>query len=118
LDRVVSAIRSAANPSATQNSLMLSRRRLPNSIAGSGVLARKREQEETEAARRQEERASVSGLEVELRTLRATDPDMSLLDAVKYITPDRARRLALYGRCILRTGASGPWAWVMTLRVF
>jgi hypothetical protein len=41
----------------------------------------------------------ISGLEVELRALRATDSGMDLLTAVEYITPDPAHRLALYGRC-------------------
>lgn len=58
------------------------------------MLARRKQNEE-EAARRQEEEAVVSALEVDLRTLRATDPSMSLLDAVDYITPDPDRRIAL-----------------------
>jgi hypothetical protein len=41
----------------------------------------------------------ISGLQVELRALRATDPDMSLLTAVEYTTSDAARRIALYRRC-------------------
>jgi hypothetical protein len=64
------------------------------------VLARKREHEETAAAGRQEEEAVMSGLQVELRVLRDTDPGMSLLNAVEFITPDPGRRIALYGRCI------------------
>jgi hypothetical protein len=53
----------------------------------------------TEAARRQEEEAVISALRVELRALRATDPGMSLLTAVEYITSDPAHRIALYRRC-------------------
>jgi hypothetical protein len=41
----------------------------------------------------------VSLLEVELRTLCATDTGMSLLTAVEYVTPDPAHRIALYRRC-------------------
>jgi hypothetical protein len=63
------------------------------------VLARKREQVEEEAARRQEEEAVVSGLQVELRVLQASDPGMSLLDAVEFVTPDPGQRIALYRRC-------------------
>jgi hypothetical protein len=61
--------------------------------------ARKRKQEEAEAARRHEEEAVMSTLGVELRALCATDPDMSLLTAVEYITPDPAHRIALYRYC-------------------
>jgi hypothetical protein len=41
----------------------------------------------------------VSGLRVELRALRATDPGMGLLTAVEFITSDRAHRIVLYRRC-------------------
>jgi hypothetical protein len=70
------------------------------------VAARKRRRQELEAARRQEEEAVISALEIELRALRATDPDMSLLSAVEYITPDLARRIALY-RCCSPENRSG-----------
>jgi hypothetical protein len=49
-------------------------------------------QEETDAAHRHEE--ELSGLEVELRALQASDPGMSLLTAVEYITPDPPHRIA------------------------
>lgn len=52
------------------------------------MAARKRKQEEMEAARRQEEDAVISVLRVELRALRAADPCMSLLTAVDYSTAD------------------------------
>jgi hypothetical protein len=38
-------------------------------------------------------------LGVELRALCATDPDMSLLTAVEYVTPHPAHRIALYRGC-------------------
>jgi hypothetical protein len=63
------------------------------------VAARKRNQDDTEAAHRQEEGAVISGLEIELRAFQGTGPSMSLLNAVEYITPDPVRRLALYRRC-------------------
>jgi len=63
------------------------------------VAARKREQEVTEAARREEEDAVIFGLRVELRALRATDPGMTLLMAVEYVTPHPAHRIALYSCC-------------------
>jgi hypothetical protein len=44
-------------------------------------------------------RRVVSRLLVELQALRATDPGMTLVDAVEYITPDPDRRVALYRRC-------------------
>ena len=99
LDRVVSAIRSAAqspgNP-AVADALAAA---FARQEARERAAARKHEQEETEAARRQEEEAVISALGVELRALRAIDPGMSLLTAVEYITSDSAHRIALYRRC-------------------
>jgi hypothetical protein len=46
-----------------------------------------------------EEEAVVLVLQVGLQALRATDPGMSLLDALEYTTCDPDRRIALYGRC-------------------
>jgi hypothetical protein len=66
---------------------------------GERVAARKRKQEETDAAHRQEEDALVLLLEVELRALCATYTGMSLLTAVEFITHDPAHRIALYRRC-------------------
>jgi len=63
------------------------------------VLARKREQEETAAACRQEEEAVISGLRHELQALRAADPGMSLLDAVEYTPLNPDRRITLYRYC-------------------
>jgi hypothetical protein len=99
LDRAVSAIRSAAEvPGEPEVADALAA-----AIAKQGrrerLAARKREQEETEAARRLEEDALVSLLEVELRALCATDTGMSLLTAVEFITHDPAHRIALYRRC-------------------
>jgi hypothetical protein len=71
------------------------------------VVARKRKQQETDAAHRQEEEALVPLLEVELRTLCATDAGMSLLTAVEYSTPDPARRLSL--PTLLRPGSEHQW---------
>jgi hypothetical protein len=99
LDRVVSAIRWAAEvpgDSAVADALAAA---IANQEARERVVARKRKQEEAEAARRQEEEAVVSGLEVDLRAFRGTDPGMTLLTAVEYITSDPARRLSLYRRC-------------------
>ena len=41
----------------------------------------------------------ISALRVELRASCATDPGMSLLTAVEYITSDPAHRIALYRLC-------------------
>ncbi len=78
LDRVVSAIRSAAEipgKPAVADALAAA---IARQEARERV-ARKREQEETEAARRQEEEAEISGLRDELRALCANDPGISLL---------------------------------------
>jgi len=63
------------------------------------VAARRREQEVTEAASREEEEAVISGLQVEMRALCATDPGMTLLMAVEYSTSNPGHRIALYRRC-------------------
>jgi hypothetical protein len=41
----------------------------------------------------------MSVLQVELGALRDSDPGMSLLTAVEYITPDPAQRIALFRIC-------------------
>jgi hypothetical protein len=99
LDRVLSAIRSAAEDPATSVVTNALATAIAKQNARDRVAARKRKQEETEAAGRQEEEAMISGLELELRALRATDPGMSLLDAVEYTTSDHERRIALFTRC-------------------
>ena len=99
LDRVVSAIRSAAQvpgKPAVADALAAA---IAKQEERERVAARKRKQEETEAARRQEEEAVISMLEVELQALRGTDPGMTLLTAVEFITSDPARRIALYRLC-------------------
>jgi hypothetical protein len=99
LDRVVSAIRSAAQVSGKPAVAHALATAIAKQEGRERVAARKREQEETEAARRQEEEAVISVLRVEMRVLRGTDPGMSLLTAVEYITADPAHRIALYRRC-------------------
>jgi hypothetical protein len=99
LDRVLAAIRSAAQDPEKPAIADALAAAVAKQQDRERAMARQREQKETEAARREEEEAVVSGLEVELRTLRATDPGMSLLDAVEYITCEPAHRVALYRRC-------------------
>jgi hypothetical protein len=98
LDRVLSAIRSAAEDPATSAVANALAAAIAKQNARDRVAARKRKREETEAASRQEEEAMISGLEVELRALRATDPGMGLLTAVEYITSDPVARIVLYRR--------------------
>ena len=98
-ERVVSAIRSAAEDPGTWAVANALAAAIAKQNARDRVAACKRKQEETEATGRQEEEAMISGLEVELRALRATDPDMELLTAVEYITSDPAARIVLYRRC-------------------
>jgi hypothetical protein len=99
LERVVAAIRSAAEVPGKPEVAAALAVAISSQQATKRVAARKRKQEEAEAARRQEEEALVLLLEVDLRALCATDPDMSLLTAVEYITPDPAHRIALYRYC-------------------
>jgi hypothetical protein len=99
LDRVVSAIRASAHDPGKPGVANALAAAIANQEGRERLVARKRKQEEEEAARRQEEEAVVSGLEVELGALRGTDPDMSLLTAVEFITNDPAQRIALYKLC-------------------
>jgi hypothetical protein len=100
LVRVVAAIRTAVQD--TENPAMA------NAFAAAigrqqgrdRLVARKGKRDEEEAARRQEEEAVISRLELELQALQASDPPMSLLTAVEFITSDPAHRVALYSRCI------------------
>jgi hypothetical protein len=99
LDRVVAAIRSAAQvpgESAVADALATA---IGRRQGRERVFARKREQVEEEAALRQEEEAVVSGLRFELRSLCETDAGMSLLDAVEFVTSDPGRRITLYKYC-------------------
>ena len=99
LDRAVAAIRSAAQgpgKPAVADALAVA---VARQEARERVAARRREQEAAEAARWQVEEAEISALWVELRALRVTDPGMSLLTAVEYITSDPTHRIALYRRC-------------------
>ena len=99
LDRVVSAIKSAAQVPGKPEVADALAAAIAKQEARERVAPRKRKQEETSAARRQEEEALISALRVELRALCATDPGMTLLTAVEYITSDPAHRIALYRRC-------------------
>jgi hypothetical protein len=99
VDRAVSAIRSAAEATGEPAVADALAAAVANQQGRERVAARKREQEVTEAARREKEDAVISELRVELRALRATDPGMTLLMAVEYVTPHPAHRVALYRRC-------------------
>jgi hypothetical protein len=99
LDRVVSGIRSAAQVPGKPAVVEALAAAIARQEARERAVARKREQEETEAARRQEEEAVIAALRVELLALRGTDPGMSLLTAVEYVTSDPAHRFAVYRRC-------------------
>jgi hypothetical protein len=99
LDRVVCAIRfSARDPGKPEVADALAAA-VASRQARARVAAKRRLQEEAEIKRRQEEQALVSVLQVELQMLRSSDPGMTLLTAVEYITPDPARRIALYRGC-------------------
>ena len=99
VDRVLSAIRSAAEDPgkpAVTNALAAS---IAKQNARDWVAACKHKRAETEAAGRQEKEAMISALEVELRALCATEPGMGLLTAVEYITSDPATQIVLYRCC-------------------
>ncbi len=99
LDRVVSTIRSAAQfrcKPAIADALDTA---IAQQEERERAVARKLERQKTEATHRREEEAMLSRLLVELRELRVTDPGMTLLNAVEYVTPDPAHRIALYRLC-------------------
>ena len=101
LDRIVSAIRSTdevPGKPAVADALAAA---LAKQDARERVASRKRTQEEMKAKGRLEEEVVISGLQIELRALRAADPGMSLLTAVEYITSAAGRQLVLYRRCSL-----------------
>jgi hypothetical protein len=99
LDRVVSAIRSAAEVPGNPEVADALAAAIAKQKARERVAAHRRKQEEAEAALRQEKAAAISELQVELRALRGADPAMSLLTAVEFVTSDPGRRIALYRRC-------------------
>jgi hypothetical protein len=99
LDRVVSAIRSAVESPGEPAIADALAAAVANQQGRERVAARKRKQDEEEAARRQEEEAVMSGLQVELQALRITDPGMTLLTAVEFVTSDPGHRIALYRLC-------------------
>jgi hypothetical protein len=80
-DRVVAAIRSAAQSPGNPAVVYALAAAIANQEGRKRAIARKRKQEETEAARRQEEEAVISGPQVELWELRDTDPGITLLNA-------------------------------------
>ena len=99
IEAVVSAIRLAAQDPDKPEVADALAAAIAKQQARERVAIRKRRQEETEAAHRQEEEAVLTGLLVELRMLRATDPGMGMLTAVEYVTADPGHRIALYRRC-------------------
>jgi hypothetical protein len=107
LDSVVSAIGSTVKvhgKPAVADALAAA---LAKQDARERVASRKRRQEEMKATSRLEEEAVISGLQVELRALRATDPGMSLLTAVEFITSNAERQVVLYRRCRLEDWGIG-----------
>jgi hypothetical protein len=99
LDRVVAAIRSAAEATGEPDVGDALAAAVARQEGRKRKVVCKREQDAAEAARQQEEDAVVSGLRVELRALRANDPGLTLLNAVEFITPDPVHRIGLYRRC-------------------
>jgi hypothetical protein len=99
IEAVVSAIRSAAQDPDKPEVADALAAAIAKQQARERVAIRKRRQEETEAAHRQEEEAVVTGLQVELQALRGNNPGMTLLTAVEFVTPDPGQRIALYRLC-------------------
>jgi hypothetical protein len=60
----------------------------------------------------------ISGLRLELQPLRTTDPGMTFLSAVEFMTADPGGRVVLYRLSSLRIATSDSMAWVKTTLVF
>jgi hypothetical protein len=99
LARVVAAIRTATQDPEKPAIADALAAAIANQQGRERAAARKRKQDEAEAARRLEEEAVLSGLRRELQALRAADPSMSLLDAVEFATSDPGHRITLYRYC-------------------
>jgi hypothetical protein len=107
LDGVVSAIRSAAQDPGKPAVADALAAAIAKQHGRERMAARTRKQEEMAAAHRREEEAVVSGLLVELRVLWSTDPGMTLLTAVEYVSPDPGLRFALYRSCCVEDRSNG-----------
>jgi hypothetical protein len=93
LDRLVSAIRAVAEVPGNPVIADALAAAIAKQQVREQLVARKRQEDEEEAARRQEEEAVISALSVDLRAFRSTDPGMTLLTAVKFVTSDFGRRV-------------------------
>jgi hypothetical protein len=107
VDRLVSAIGSTGEVPGKPGVADALAAALAKQEARERVASRKRRQEEIKATSRLDEEEVISGLQIELRALRATDPSMSLITAVEYITSDAGRQAVLYRRCSLGDRGSG-----------
>jgi hypothetical protein len=99
LDRVVAAIRSAAQDpkkAAIADTLAAA---VAKQEGREQVMPGRHKQAEMKAAHAREQEAVVSSLHTELVALRATDPGISMLEAVEYITAHPSHRLILYRLC-------------------
>jgi hypothetical protein len=104
VDRVVAAIRSAAQDPEKPAIADALAAAVTKEQARERVAARKRKRQELEAERRQQEEAVISALWVEVQALRVADPGMSLLTAVEFATSDADQRIGLYRQCCAEDG--------------
>jgi hypothetical protein len=117
LDRAVYAIKSAAESPGEPGVADALAAAIANQQERDRAAARKREQEETAAACRQEEEAVISALRVELRALLNTDPGMTLLTAVEFVTSPPTAASLSSDVVVLRIEVSNPVAWLKTTTV-
>jgi hypothetical protein len=98
LDRVLAAIRTAVQD--TENPVIANALTAVIAKQQYRVRAedRKHRRDEMEAAQRGEQESVITGLQAELVALRSSDPGISLLDGVEYITAHPGHRLLLYRR--------------------
>jgi hypothetical protein len=115
LDRTVSAIRSAAQVSSTPAVADALAAAIAKQQGRERLVARKREQDLAEAARRQEKVAVMSALGVELPELRDTDPGMTLSMRWNSSRLTPAVGLLSIDIVVVTTATSDRGAWVRTI---
>jgi hypothetical protein len=95
-DRVVEAIRFAVASPDNPEAACAFEKAVARQEAKERLAECRRQKEEVEAALRWRREAELDGLKADLAALMASDPDMPIMDAVEFVTPDPSDRLELY----------------------
>jgi hypothetical protein len=95
-DRVVEAIRFAVASPDNPEAAGAFEKAVARQEAKERLAECRRQKEEVEAALRRRREAELDGLKADLAALMASDPDMPIMDAIEFVTPDPGDRLELY----------------------